>query len=770
MHRNNSNNKHKIIALALSSAIASTYGHAQESTKENTEAAELDTIIVTAQKIEQKASKVPLAVSVVEGNVLDRTQVSTVENLRFIAPSLSFSQSTSRRGAGMGIRGLSTLSFSDGIEQSVGTVVDGVVLGRQAQGFTDFFDVDRIEVLRGPQGTLFGKNSSAGLINIITKDPSEQLEGKAELSYGNENDIRFNGLISGPFSDTVGGRLSIRYQNRDGFTQNVATGEKTDGEQEFGLRGKIKIANSDKFDLTLAADVGRSNSECCNITLRSASPGYLAAYVNNVVFAGGPQSQIVPSISNRDVAVDAPTGTKDEGGGIAATANWHRDFGTVTSITSFRDFKVEDFVDVDQGPRNIFNISGTDSDIVQWSQELRVSGKADQPFQYVAGLYLFDQTLKSAAQFGGRLQAAPFTPGGVGTPVDLITRVNSEIDTRSMAAFGQATYTFENGFSLTGGLRFTREDLEIRQSQRPGFPLIGGGISYDLPSAAFPNAVTDVTDNNVSGKFAVGYEFREGFDTFVSYTRGYKGPGFNSLFLSSLNQAQTFADIKPEIPTQLEAGLRTRSFNNRLDVDFTLFSTTIENFQGQATRVGVLGFLTVNAGEQKSQGAELEIRYKPIPDLYLYLNGSYIDAKFTDFANAQCYPGQTVAQGCVAGVQNLTGKPLNNSPKLSGNFGAQYNFTWLGDKNAYVRGELSGRSDVIYSLNQNPRTRQGGFGLTNLYFGTSLNSQVDVSVFIRNVFDKNYAETIFQTPLDNLNTSQVLGNPRNYGVRLTWVY
>ena len=771
-----------LLAAALLAAFAAQAQNPNDLTAAaeapNREPEQLETITVTAQKIVQDIREVPLAVSVVEGTTLDRSLTVNTQSLQFMTPSLTFGQSSSRRGSSLRIRGIGTAAFSDGVEQSVGTVVDGVTMGRQAQGFVDMFDIDRIEVLRGPQGTLFGKGSSAGLINVITRNPTDTFEGSGEVSLTDENANDARATISGPISPGITARLALRHADREGFSRNVTKGTKVDGKEEMGLRAKVNIAPSDTWSLLLSADWSKADSECCNLLPRSASPNFQNLLIRNGLRLNGrPSNTIVPSPSNREVSVNAKTGTEDSGFGWSATFASQLLGADFTSITAQRHFDVADFVDADSSPINVFDTSGTDSQIEQISQEFRLSG-GDDALTWLTGVYFFDQSVDSALGQGGRLQLiGPLGPNGF--PTDLITTVDSVIDTRSLALFGQGTWQLGNDFDLTAGLRAERNTLDAVQTQIARFPLVGGGLSFTLPSAQFPNVDTNVSDSALSGKLALGYRFSDETRSYFSVTRGYKGPAFDTLARSRLIQVQNLRALEPEVPTQLEAGLRSTLLDNRVQLNLTAFRTITKDYQAPNFDPASFSFVLQNAGELRSQGLELEVLARPSSALDLTFNMAYIDAIFDQFLNVDCFPGQTAAQGCVRvgtdpangaaiNAQNISGKPLNNSPKFSGNIAAEYSFDLLGLR-SFVRGEVAARGPVTFAINQNPRTRQGGYALANLYFGVE-EERYTAQFFVKNVFDRNYAENIFNTPIDLLFESQVLGEPRTYGVRFAYYF
>lgn len=728
----------------------------------------LEDIVVTAQKRVQNLQDVPIAVTAFSGETLERTGVFNVQSFQFLAPSFSFGQSTGRRGSGLNMRGVGTVSFSDGVEQSVGTVIDGVVMGRQAQAMTDFFDLERVEILRGPQGTLFGRSTSAGVVNIVTRNPTREFEAIGQATYGNPDDLRLNAAVSGPLGPALSARVTGSYNRRDGFTRNLTTGRVVDGKEEYGLRGKLLFEPGEAFDLLLAADYGKTTSTCCNLLLRTASPAFLGAFVRNN-FLPGPRNQITPGPDNREVAVDGAVGNADEGWGVAGTANLRLGSHTLTSITAYREFDVSDFTDVDQGPLNFFNVAGTRTSQHQFSQEVQITSPADTPLQYVAGLYHFDQQLRSFTQFGGRLQS-PGNPSGL--PTELFTTVEPQARTRSSALFGQATWDVTDRFDIMVGLRLNHETIRVRQTQVSRFPLQGGGLVFELPSSEFPNARTSNTDTDLSGKVAVGYDFTDTVRLFGSFTRGYKGFAFDTILRSSRVQVETFAPVLPERPEQFEIGLRSRWLDDQLQINITAFHTDISNFQTQ-TQVPGVGFILGNA-DVRTQGIELEVSAAPVQGLRVDFNLAYVDAGFSSYPRAQCYPFQTVAQGCVAGSQDLSGSTLNNSPLISANLAGDYRAAIGNGVEAYVRGEASLRDEVLFAVTGDPGTRQQSYIIANFFAGVVFgDGRYEVGGFVRNAFDVNYATSVFLTPLDpalvggtQRQHSQFLADPRTFGALL----
>jgi iron complex outermembrane receptor protein len=697
-------------------------------------------IVVTAQKREQGLQKVPVSVSVLSSSVLADNRVSGLEQLSQVSPSIGFTNSSSTRGQGLSIRGIGTLNFSDGVEPSVSTVIDGVVIGRSAASFFDFNDIERIEVLRGPQGTLFGKNSSAGALNVVTGKPDlNDSSMEASASYGTFNDVRLKGTGSLVLDE---GRAALRVSafrsKADGIITNTVNGQKLNDNDSWGVRGKFLFEPSDVTSIYVIGDYGESNRNCCVSTVRSVLP--TTVYYNGQTRASLLSAQKLGPL-NREVTIDGDYFNRQKTGGASVEVNTELGGQTITSITAYREFKVFDNNDADLVTLPVVSVNNARQKQQQFTQELRLTSPAGEPIEYVVGLYYFWQDVVSRTQVKGKLV--------VNLPGDLYlgNQVDRSITTKNVAAFGQLTGHLTDNLSLIGGFRLTSEQA-VAQFNRTVLP----GAVAAMPSLGGPAYVAPTlkaTDTNLSYKLGVQYQASPDVMAYFTYTRGYKGPALNLLNnLTAATVNSGLAVLKPEIARNWEGGIRTTLFDRMLTLNVTGFYETFTDFQAQTYSAALASFQLTNAGKLITKGAEVEAMLRPVDGLNLSANLAFTDTEVRGLT-VSCYSGQTAALGCQTGNrQDVTGEALPNAPKwaysLNANYGADIGNSLRGSVNL----SYTYRSKILFGY-RNPETAQPGYGLLNgrLSLETQ-DGRFGISVFGKNLTNKHFASFIGPDLLD----------------------
>ncbi len=714
-------------------------------------------IIVTATRRAERLQDVPLSIQAVSGEELEARQISSFTDLQRVSPGLIFNQASSPRSSGTIIRGIGTNTFSDAVEGAVGINIDGVVIGRQGAGFTDFADIERIEVLRGPQGITFGKNASAGVISIITKRPTEDLSGNAFVSYGSDNEIKANASVSGPIvGDKVLARLSGFISRRDGIIENVNDGRDINDIDDWGVRGKIELRPTETLNLLVTGDWAERQPDCCTWTTRAWGTGPTLRAAEQAV-------GIVPGPNNRQTTLGARLFTNQKSRGIAGEANLELGDFTATSITAYRRWDAIDNNDADRTPLPILDLNQGDVDQRQFSQELRLASPSGRRLEYVLGLFYFDQQIVNNSIQQGTF-GAPLPPG-----LFLSRRQFTEVDTKNYAAFGQGSIEIVDGLKLLLGARYTHEKIGIDfvRDSLPGTLTLTPAYSCTRASPATCGpagpqpGVPSASDNSWSWRAGLQYNPTRDLNLFATVTRGYKGQAFNSQIDVSLLQL-----VRPEVPTSYEAGIKSTFLDGALTFNLTGFKTDFRNFQAEAVAINpvsnLLTFTIVNAGKLETKGFELETTLRPTTGLSVNFNLAHTDATFETFLQGPCYTGQTAAQGCVTQgaqrFQNLSGRPLPNSPNWILSYTARYDFALPGDWKAFTQGTVFHRSATITSLSQDPNTRLKGYELVDVSIGvTDPSDTFTLSLFGKNIFDTQYVETIFGTPLDTGGYSQFVG-------------
>ena len=463
----------RVSLIALGSCLTLPLNvHAQEETEQR----KLDTVMVTATKRPETLQDVPVAVSARTGEDLENAGVSSIEGLATLVPSLTFTQSSNDLNSSVRIRGIGTEVFSSGVEPSVSFVVDDVVLARQGQGFQDLVDVQSVEVLRGPQSTLFGKNASAGVIAVTTMAPSKTLTGKADLTIAEGDEYALRGSISGPLTDGVYVRLTGFNKSQKGHIENVGDGRDLNGYDNWGVRGKLLIVPTPDLDLTFIADYRDTQQDCCVYQIRDTSTALnpvVGATLDALLFP------VIASPENRQTKLNAPVFNNSTQWGLSGKAEYSFGEGyNFTSVTAYREWDFENNLDVDalnfEDPQPgviTFDLNSGMTSLSQTSQEFRIASPEWDNFDYVIGAYLFQLDLDRA--FKRRVEAV--TALG---PAAQSAQFNGSVVNKNYAAFASGNWRFGQGTAVFGGLRLINETLEYAAFRDPTNVLVPGDFPF----------------------------------------------------------------------------------------------------------------------------------------------------------------------------------------------------------------------------------------------------------------------------------------------------
>lgn len=703
----------------------------------------LDRITVTAQHREENVQTIALAVSVVDGQTLQRRQAIDIRRLQALVPSVTFSSGNELRNNAIRIRGVGTDVFSTGVEPSISTVVDGVVLQRPGAAFSDLLDVERIEVLRGPQGTLFGKNASAGVIQVITRAPDfERQGGTLSLLAGQDRSYRVEGALSGPLSKQFAYRLAAFHRSRDGDVDNLQDGRRLNDQTAYGVRGKLQWRSRDqRSDVTLNTDLSHLDAGCCALPLTDASTYPRALPTGTAVGRHNEQvnNDVTPFVRQKNI-------------GAALTARLALGGHMLTSITGWRRFDNDSDVDLDDTQAQLitrnFNIESSHT----LTQELRLASPTGAAFDYLLGAYYFDGEVNNALDRRGLNigATARIEPDGRVTPRvpgdQAVLAGHSQVDSRSAALFGQANWHPRKRLTLTGGLRL------INERQRLAFvrPLDGRFNGADQPATnpAFGPVSGRYRDSAAIGRLSATYAFAPLITGYVAWGTGYKGEGLAAtLGLTAAQFAQLPAPA--ETSTLIEAGVKTTLFDNALMLNLTAFRTRIDDYQAQTYSAASGLFVLTSAGGVAIDGVELEFTARP--HAYFSVSGgvTWLDARFKGVGNGPCYTGQTLAQGCMpvgsggAFVQDLDGKPFMNAPRWRTTLGARYDAPLTARTDVYLQLDHRWQDAVLFDLSQNPRMTQRAYGIADFSAGLIFaDGRVDVGLYVQNLADTRYAANI----------------------------
>lgn len=723
------------LLFATAAVIVPYAAQAQETQQTPDDSGGLTEIVVTAQKREQNLQDIPVAVTAIGEEALVNRNVATVSDLPRLAPSLTVTQGNVPTNNSINLRGIGTTAFSTGIEPSVAVIVDDVALLQQAQAFSGLSDIARIEVLRGPQGTLFGKNASAGAINIVSKGASDVFTGSVLGRVTTDDEYRIDASVAGPIAEGVGFRLNGFYGDRKGHIRELNSGRRLNNDKSYGLRARLEIEPVDavKIDLTYSHSVSESDGTAR--TFRSVPAG--AAVFGAPV--GPSLVGIRPGIGNYALRIDNPLFNKSRQNTVAGRITVDLGFADLISVTSYQDWRfrfLEDF-DLLTGP-----VLGLPTGIVaestfrakQFAQEVRLVSPSTGDFTYVLGGFYQDGTTDRTFARG---------PSG---PV--VANWASQSGTESYAAFGQFTYDIADTTHLDVGLRWNHEkvSVEFLNNVRPATPPANNATCLALCAGS-------ETDSVVTGKVALRQDLSDAVMAYASFARGYKGQGYD--ISTGFTPARIANIVRPETSDAYELGLKSRFFDNKVQLNVAAFLSNFSDFQAQSGILlpdNTIQLTLNNVGKVRTKGVEFEFSARPVPELSIDGALSYTDAKVIRFPGAQCYTGQTV--GCVdldgAGPstvrgQDLAGKRLANAPKVKFNIGATYDIL-LPDLpfDAFVQADFTYQSRVNFDLLQNPLTVQRAYGVVNGSIGIDQNDRggLRVALFVNNLFDKNYASNI----------------------------
>jgi iron complex outermembrane receptor protein len=766
-----------------------------------------DVIIVTARRRQETAQEVPLAISVIRGDSIESTGNFNVVKLQQLAPTLQVYASNPRNTA-VNIRGIG-VPFgltSDGFEQGVGIYVDDVYNARVAAATFDFLDVEQVEVLRGPQGSLYGKNTTAGAISITTNQPTFNFESRAEVTVGNLDFRQAKAAVSGPLSDTIAARIAVSTTSRRGTLFNVTSDRYINEQDNIGLRGTLLFQPKDDLSVTLSGDYSRQNPECCGtvfvrtgLTQRPLARQYaaLAAAQNYTVVSRNPFDRLTD--------VDASLSAGNIIGGASLRVKWDVGPGTFTSISAWRfwDWKPEN--DRDFTGLDIVTASNNPSQQDQYSQEFRYNYAGDN-IDFVIGAFGFKQRIDTQGfeQQGAASSRWNLTGALANNPAvlaGLTARNTQNLKSTSAALFGQASWKVTDALTIQPGAR-------INYDKKSGFyqrvVTTGSGTLLTCPQPAgsigaaqcgvFSPQISapSVADWNFSYDLNLNYKITDDVLAYATYAKSFKTVGINQNGLptdAAGNPIVGAGVIKPESVNHFEAGLKTQFWDRRATFNLAAFRTDISNYQATVTngQLGVLRGYLANAGKVRSQGLEADFKVRPSDRFSAYLNGAFTDAKYARFVDAPCPPelaGGTIvgagqvpsAPGTPGGLSpancDISGQRLPGVSKWALSYGAEMNTPltlFAADGQLYVGFDGNYRSG--FSSNPSPSiyTKIDGYALSNYRVGFR-SEGFDIYGWVRNVFDVNYFELLQVAPSNVGLIAGQPGDPRTLGATLKFSF
>jgi iron complex outermembrane receptor protein len=779
------------LALALLTPLVASVAYAQEQAEpavseatakprpQRADGLVLEEILVTANRRVETLQEVPMSVSAFGSDFFKDTGVTNLAGLEQYTPSLKITPGTDSRSTSIRIRGIGSVGTNVGIDPSVGMFIDGVYQGRAGMSVGDLVDIERIEVLRGPQGTLYGKNTAAGAISIITKAPSYEFESEVELTYNTDERAEVHGMVNIPLGDSPHAvRLTGFGVDGDHLYDNTATGKGTNDASKWGVKSRALFDTSASGfgEFLFTADYTKEDTDCCALavsdydglsTLNAPITNNPSAALSERLGDNAAGERILKYVAFEDTEGFAPPKpdpfgddywfdgdvyNKVEVGGIAL--EWNQDLDsddTLTFINAWRHYESDSAYDGDFTAYNAVQ-GTTDIDLDQYSSEFRITSPGGETFDYQGGLYAYYSEVDSIGEFFQSQSLVENIGLDILFPEGSLNIDTNTYKTTSYAAFGQLTWNINDQLSTTLGLRYTyekkeREGTQITEGVNPIFD-DGSGSPVDLPPIAGPNLVYDEnrSDDDISPTINVRYFFTPELMTYASISRGFKSGGFNQR-----REAQGLTgEFDEETATNYELGWKISTEDRRLQFNGTFYFVKYDDFQAQAFDGSSIR--VTNAGSMESYGSELELVYIPLANLTLGNALGYNKAEYKDFDNGQCTVEQTFyeyyivdgAQGGAPGlnsvcVQDLAGKALDNAPEWTVSSYAQYDMDLTEDLVGVIRLEHSYIDDFYLDQDLDEKLKNDDVNLVNLRFTlTNNDNSWEAAVWGRNMLDEDY--------------------------------
>ncbi len=753
----------------------------------------IDEIIITAAKREQSLQDVSMSVAVTSGQTIERTHIMDLNDLQFVVPSLRVTQSQATAATTFIIRGFGNGANNPGIEPSVGVYIDGVYRSRSVAALADLPIVERVEVLRGPQSTLFGKNASAGVISITTRLPENNFGGKLEADIGNYGTQIFRATLTGPLSAATSFRLTANKNESDGYYKNITNGARLNGRDRWAVRGQLLTHLSDTARLRVIADYNEIEEICCGVSMLRSGPATLVA--NGLAQARGLAvlAGDVSPYARRTALGQNPTNAL-EGKGLSADLDMGLDGMAFRSITAYREQSSNAATDSDFNAADLIARNSIDDDFETFTQEFRLTSTDDGAVQWMAGVYYFDESVRHFRDLlygrdvgvyvdtlvqgatgcatgaatctnldglalllaGGNPAGAAALRGSWYQPGQGLVGETFTMDNEALSLFGQVDWQLGADWLATLGLNYTEDKKTVTTNVDiddpfAGLPLAANPLTAPLAALQFFPPFVDYPNANESGVFEsddlthaaqLTYALDADTNFYVSHSTGFKAASVN---LSV--DARVLRSAAPEEATNIEIGVK-RLFSNGF-VNAALFEQEIDGFQSNLF-TGT-GFALINAGRQVHRGVEVDALWQASENLTLTFSGTYLEPEF-ETHNA---------------VASLVGAPVAGVHEVSAHVAGNYAFR-LGALDAYARADFLHESDVQVIDNVPSAIAAREVNVLNASFGVSHDAGAEVMLWGRNLTGDDYLITAFPTTVATGSYSGYVAAPRTYGVTLRY--
>jgi iron complex outermembrane receptor protein len=767
-----------VSAIAIATVAAPGITFAQDSI--------LEEIVVTASKRATTLQEIPIAVTVTTADTIEKAQIQDLIDLQAVVPSLRVSQLQTSRNANFVIRGFGNGANNPGIEPSVGVFIDGVYRSRSAAAISDLPRLERVEVLSGPQSTLFGKNASAGVVSVVTPVPQGESGGFFSASVGDYSAVVLKGLVEGSLSDNLAFDIAGSYNSRDGYFENLALGEELNERNRYAIRGQLNWTPNDSTAVRVIADYDQIDEACCGVVNILSGPATGA-----INFLGG---QLVPNDPEAlEGFFDDPAINEISNFGLSIQGDFDFEKFSVTSITSFRNNDVFDNQDIDFSSADLTNSNKNDINIDTFTQEIRFISNGDGAVDWLVGAFYFDESVEQETDvlFGPAFRAFndiglaaagfPVNLSGVeaifGLPDGSFFQTNSgssdvaTLDNQAISIFGQFDYRVNDALTATLGFNYTddEKDYSIISNRSE----VRGLIDLPFPFSLIPinpgittstnNSVEDnsTADDKLTYTARLAWNINDTYNTYVSYATGYKASSVN-LSRDSAPNATDFALLAasgelpanakiggrfadPEEAEVFEVGVKARFDRGSLNI--AVFDQTVENFQSNIFTGDA--FVLINAEKQSVKGAEISFNYSPTDSFSYGINMTLLDPLYDSFTQSN--------------AGDLSGQVPSGISEVSASLSAQYDFE-IGGKEAYVRGDYQYEDDVqiVDGISADIASRE--VKLLNVSAGMTTDSGLAFTLWARNLADESYLISAFPSVAQAGSISGYRNEPRTFGV------
>ncbi|MDR7209494.1 TonB-dependent receptor domain-containing protein [Flavobacterium piscis] len=749
----------------------------------NEENALIEVVVSSRRRIE-KVQDVPIAVSVITGKQAEQAGAFNVNRIKELVPSVQL-YSSNPRNTGINIRSLGSPFglTNDGIDPGVGFYVDGVYYARPAATTLDFIDVEQIEVLRGPQGSLFGKNTTSGTFNITTRKPSFTSGADFELSYGNYAFLQAKASVTGALGKKIAGRISFSGTQRDGLVDNVATGRATNTLNNQGIRGQLLYTPSENTNIIFAADITTQRPDGYAQVIAGIAPTKRAAYRQFDAIIADLNYQL-PSQNafDRKIDQDTPWRSGQDMGGVSLNIDTKIGNGTLTSTTAWRFWNWAPSNDRDFTGLQVLAKSQNPTRQTQITQEVRYAGQLASNLSGVAGVFFIDQTSQTnGTEESGNAQwrFSQSTTSNLWKTPGLFEGYGIKTDARirasSAAVFGQLDWAVTERLHILPGLRynFDKKDADYSRTTYGGLQTTDPELLALKKLVYTDQAFTSNTDNtDFSGNITVSFKASDKINAYATYAKSYKPVGVNVAGLPSNSAGEPLLDlavIKPEKVNHYEIGVKTSPFKNAI-FNLTFFNTDIKDFQTnvQAAELGVNRGYLANADKVRVRGAELDASF--VVSSHLTINGAatYTDGKYVKFTNAPLPLEET---GSSVAYKDVSGTDLPGASKWAGSLGGE-----LSDKaqffgnagKVFIGLDSYARSEFSSSPSASKYLVVDGYAIFNGRLGFRTSQGLSIQIWGRNLLNKDYYEQLLPAGGNSGQYAAVLGDQRTYGITLKY--